>query len=55
MNVFLNRIWILKNAGVLPQKLQVLGGFLKEDSHEFCSGSGQKASCKAGLEMLDLR
>src|SRR5579884_3981879 len=55
LDVFGNRIRILKNAGVLPQKLQVLGGFLEKDLDEFCSRRAHKLSCAALRASADLR
>ena len=39
------RIRVLQNAGVLPQELQVLGGFLKKYLDEFCTLLVHAFSC----------
>src|SRR5947209_17360396 len=52
LNVFGNRIRILENAGVLPQELQVLRRFLKEDLDELCSRRAHKLSCNTVREDL---
>jgi len=40
-------IRVLQDSGVLPQELQVLGGFLEEDLDEFLAGGAHGFSCFA--------
>jgi hypothetical protein len=54
LNVVRHRIRILENAGVLPQELQVLGGFLKEDLDEFSPGRAHTLYCATARFALAL-